>query len=493
MGPGPDAFNDDTVARCTWGLIEAARGVLDLERGVVIGRDARIDSDRFARVAAEVVAAADLRVVTWSDPVPTPLVAFAVRRRGGQLGIMVTASHNPPLYNGLKVFGPEGAQIVPPFDEAVERAIASAPAGDQISRIAPDPIVAAELEAEYLEALGACRRTSGPLGVRAVYSPLHGVGARLFGRLAEMHGLELSPVPAQLEPDGRFPTTPSPNPEDPAALEAALRRARDGDGELMLVHDPDADRLAVAVAHRGDWVVLTGDQIGVLLADHRLSGPQGGRGAVVLSTVVSSRMIEALAAARGAESRRTPTGFKWMARVAAQLGTSARVELAYEQALGFSVADVVRDKDGLGAALAIAEAVRVQRDRGFTLIDRWLELEAELGAHRTESVTLAWAPGEEAAAREAFERYRSGPPLAGPDGRPGRRVEPPMVGPCPADLVFEEHGPGTWVAVRPSGTEPKLKVYIEAHAPPGPDASSQAAHRARRLRDAVRTRLAEGR
>ena len=493
MGPGPDQLNAQTVARCAHGLLEA--GLRELPglrtRGLVVGRDARAYSDAFADVVAAVAAVRGVPVRRLPGPVPTPLVSFAVRRTGASLGVMVTASHNPPVYNGLKVFGPGGAQIVPPFDAAVEAAIERASATVPEHDGAFDSL---DLESDYLDALVRCRASAEPLDVRAVYSALHGVGYAPFRRLAERHGLELSPVVEQCAPDGRFPTVTSPNPEDASALGLALARARAESAELVLVHDPDADRLAVAVLHEGEHVVLSGDQIGVLLADHPLSRDPAG--SVLLSTVVSSRMIERLAAARGATSLRTPTGFKWMARQAAALGSGLRVRLAYEQALGFSVEDVVRDKDGLGAGLTVAELFATQRGRGRTLVDRWAELETELGAHRTESVTLAWAPGEEDRARAAFEAYRAGGPLrrAGSarstrtddrEGASDRGDAPPF------DLVLEQFEDGSWVGVRPSGTEPKLKVYIEGYAPPGPDAGPRAAETAAALAAAVRTRLAE--
>jgi phosphomannomutase len=323
---------------------------------------------------------------------------------------------------------------------------------------------------------------------------MHGVGSRLFRRLAAAHGLEVSPVVAQDAPDGRFPTVTSPNPEEPAALALALAQAEAEGSELVLVHDPDADRLAAAVPHGGELVVLTGDQIGVLLADHVLAAPDPD--AVVLSTVVSSRMVERLAGARGAESLRTRTGFKWMARAAAALAPPRRAVLAYEQALGYSVGDVVRDKDGLGAGLVLAEAAARQRARGRTLVDRWAELEDELGAFRTAAHAVTWAPGEEARARAAFAHARAAPPLRVPGLEAPVRVDygdPGAIqdGGPPFELFVETFPDGSWWGLRPSGTEPKLKVYVEAREPPGPGAGERAAARADAIRRAARARLEE--
>jgi len=457
----------------------------EMQRGVVVGHDARIDSDRFAECVASVAAGFGLRVHRFDGPVPTPLVSFGVRHLRAGLGVMITASHNPPVYNGMKVFEANGAQIVPPFDAAVERAIASAPAASEVATSSA-PATVVDLDHAYVEALDGCRIGSGPLDLEVAYSPLHGVGARLFTRLAERHGLTLRRVESQVEPDGRFPTVRSPNPEDTEALERALDLGRSVGADLVLVHDPDGDRLAAAVAHAGELRVLTGDQIGVLLADHRLSAASPTP--VVMSTVVSSRMIEALAAARGARSIRTPTGFKWMARAAARLPSGQHLVLAYEQALGYAVGDVVRDKDGLGAGLALAEAASVQRRRGGTLVDRWRALEAELGVFHPAAITLSWPPGEEARARAAFERYRATPPAGG-----SARVEPEGIEGPVGDLVLDVRPDGSWVAVRPSGTEPKLKVYIEAYEPPGPDAPARAADEAEQIRSAVAARLGEGR
>lgn len=497
-GPGPDALNEETVARCAHGVfaaLRARRPPSEGSTGVVIGRDGRLESDRYAEVFAEVAAGVGIPVYAFDAPVPTPLVSFALRRGHFDLGVMITASHNPPVYNGFKVFGPGGAQIVPPFDAEIEAAIEAAPAASAIPRAAPRPTTL-DLDAAYLTAAARVRRGDEPLGLCAAYSALHGVGSRLFRRLAARHGLELLEVDAQAEPDGRFPTVTSPNPEDASALTLALERGRAEAADLVLVHDPDADRLAVAVRHQDEQVVLTGDQIGVLLADHVLEGP-GAEHAVVLSTVVSSRMIERLAAARGATSARTPTGFKWMARVAETISTPRHVRLAYEQALGFSVMDVSRDKDGLGAALAVAEAVAHQRARGRTWVDRWRELEAELGVHVGDAVTRTWPVSDPRGAIAAYQACRDAGPLRGPGlAEPALRIDyrEPSVdrGDAPPfDLIVERFADGSWVGVRPSGTEPKLKVYIEAHAAPAPDARARATERAQALRAAVETRLAE--
>jgi len=485
MGPGPDRLNEATMARCARGIVDAVSSAQDglRTRGLVLGFDGRRGSARFADVFAKVASAGGVPVLRFERPVPTPLVSFAVRRGGHELGIMITASHNPPDYNGMKVFGPEGAQVAPPLDGMIEAAIDAAPPADEIPR-GTGVGVSLDLDEVYLDALGAARSTSGPLGVRVAYSAMHGVGASLFTRLMTRHGVELTSVASQAEPDGAFPTVTSPNPEDESALTEVRDLAEARAIDLALAHDPDADRLAVIVRHEGRQVVLTGDEIGVLLADHLLTRVEPSS-AVLLTTVVSSRRIERLARKRGAKCLRTPTGFKWMARAAAELEPPSRVVLAYEQALGFSVHDVVRDKDALGAGLAVVEVFAEQRRRGRTLLDRLAELDEELGAHRTAAITQTWPPEAREEVEAAFEAVRGGGAL---------EVEGLGVGALADDtpgvpLVRQSFSDGSWFGVRPSGTEPKLKVYLEAWAPPGPRSAEQAERKLAALRAAVTARL----
>ncbi len=488
MGPGRDRMNPATVARCAAGLLRATSSVEPRlgSDGVVVGYDGRVDSDRFADVVVAVAQAAGVCVHRVPGPCPTPLVSFATRELGAALGVMVTASHNPPEYSGLKVFTRGGGQLLPPRDAHVEAEIEALPDDARVWEPAQTP-VDPRLETVYVAALDGCRTRSGPLGVTAVYSALHGVGQRLFRRVADRNGIELVSVVEQSRPDPAFPTAPSPNPEDPASLRWALKLAEERGAPLVLVHDPDADRLAAAVRHEGDLRVLTGDQIGCLLGDHLLRAP-GPDQPVVASTFVSSRMIERVATARGAHSIRTPTGFRWMARAAAELAPGHSMRLAYEQALGYSVADVVRDKDGLGAALGLCEAFAAAREEGQTLVDRWNTLSAEVGIHWTQSVTERWEPGEEGRAREAFARFTARPPLAFEALGPVERVDHRHSSP-PLDLVVDTYADGSWLGVRPSGTEPKLKVYIEVRQPWAAGSSLRARDTAQHMALRVRERL----
>jgi phosphomannomutase len=429
------------------------------------------------------------RVLRLAGAVPTPLLAFAVLRLGCTAGVTVTASHNPPDENGLKVYLADGMQIVSPIDAEIAAAMDAAwPASEIPLGNAGEP-VAQDLVDEYaqaLAALSACRPARPPGGaLRVLYTPLHGVGGETLVRAFARAGRERPEVLAsQAEPDPGFPSAPRPNPEERAALAPLLARAAEGDFDLLLANDPDADRLAVAVPSGrapGGWRILSGDEIAVLLAEHVItrSSPAELAEGVLVSTVASATLLAELAARAGVAHAQTLPGFKWVMRAGAAMEQPRRLLFGYEEALGFFVGEAARDKDGIGAALAMAACAEEARAEGSTLEERLERLALRFGLHATRLVSVELAAGApRRAARCIMGALRSAPPeqLAGeplelwqdlledatvPPGAP--RADRERIPGLPrADVLVLGTREGSRVVVRPSGSEPRVKLYLQA-------------------------------
>ena len=499
VGAGPNRMNravvrGTTAALARW-LLAGPGGPAAAQAGVVIGCDARHRSDEFADEAARVLAGAGIRVYLLPPRNPTPLLAFAIRHLGAAAGIMITASHNPPADNGYKLYLGDGAQIIPPVDQQIERAIEAlgplaqvpvAPAGSPlISR--PGEEVAGAYAATVA---GAFPAPAAAAALRVVYTPLHGVAAGLLLRVLDRAGFPPpAVVAAQAEPDPDFPTVAFPNPEEPGALDLALAEARRVAADLVIANDPDGDRLAVAVPDTGatgGWRMLTGDQVGGLLGAYLLERADGaGPGEpLVATTVVSSTMLSKIAAAAGARYAATLTGFKWIVRAGDGV-PGTRFVFGYEEALGYAVSTAVRDKDGMSAALALLSLAATARVAGQSLVDRWDALETAHGVHLTAPVTL---PTPSPA--QVMARLRAHPPaaLAGLPVTGTTDLAAGADGLPPSD-VLTYHVPGARVVIRPSGTEPKLKAYLEVVEPVGGgslgDARAAATARLTPLRHAV--------
>jgi phosphomannomutase len=503
VAAGPNRMNRAVVRGTTAAL---ARWLLDrrpdaAQAGVVIGCDARHRSDEFADEAAAVLAGAGIRAHLLPGQLPTPLLAFAVRRLSAAAGIMITASHNPPADNGYKLYADDGAQIIPPSDAEIEAAIHGIGALSQIRLAGPDSALITrhgdEMARAYLDAV--CALSPAPPGaawLRFVYTPLHGVAAGIALRAFEQAGFtEPDIVTAQAEPDPDFPTVTFPNPEEPGALDLALAVARRSSSELVIANDPDGDRLAVAVpdpeAH-GGWRTLTGDQVGALLGAYLLSrGPDEPRPdrRLVVATVVSGTLLSRIAAAAGVRYAETLTGFKWIVRASGHR-PDTRFVFGYEEALGYAIGDVVRDKDGIGAALAVLGLAARARSGGESLLDAYDALEAKHGVHLTAALTVATGapPDIMARLRAAAPREFGGASVLSVDDLTGGTPELP-----PAD-VLRYHLSGARVVIRPSGTEPKIKAYLEIVEPVIGGRLEEARLAARRrldpLRGAVREILA---
>jgi phosphomannomutase len=459
LGPGPGRMNRALVRRVTAGLAAWVQRAVPGDGPVVVGFDARRMSREFADDAARVLAGAGLRVVKFPEICPTPVLAYAVRALGARAGVMVTASHNPPGDNGYKVYGATGGQIVPPIDAEISAAIDAVgptlaiPLGDRVE--APP----ASLVDDYVRAVLALRVHRDGKPLRVVYTPLHGVGRDVATRvLAEAGHDGVFVVPEQGDPDGRFPTVAFPNPEEPGALDLAFAHATRLGADLILANDPDADRIAVAVPTGAGWRRLTGNEVGTLLAEDLLAHGPGGR-RLVATTVVSSTLLAKIAAAHGAEYAETFTGFKWIADAAVR--SSARFVLGYEEALGVCAGEVVRDKDGVSAALLVADLAAHLAARGQTLADALADLDRRYGAHRSSQITIT-APGAAGIAKLAaiLARIRERP-WRELGGRGVERVVDYARGTPPMDVLAYHLEGGDRVLLRPSGTEPKLKAYLE--------------------------------
>jgi phosphomannomutase len=460
---GPDGMNLAVVLRTTWALARVLKDHCLGGSRVVVGRDARHGSSEFAAAAAEVLAAEGFSVTLMPVAVPTPVVAFAVRHLGAAAGVQITASHNPPSDNGYKVFLDGGMQIISPTDHDIEAAAAAAPHADEIARVPVNPSGADVLE-RYVDRASRVRRTSGP--VRVALTPLHGVGGDFALDALRQAGFDdIHTVTSQFVPDPDFPTVPFPNPEEPGAVDALLALAAEVDAEVAIALDPDGDRCAVGIPTPDGWRMLSGDETGWLLGDYILSQIEPGEVAdatVVASTVVSSRMLAAIAAAHGAHHVETLTGFKWLARADAAL-PGKTLGYAYEEAIGHCVDPAaVRDKDGISAAVLACDLVAALRDRGATVRDALDDLALAHGVHTTTAVSQRVADTHEAT--QVMARLRADPPrgLAGFDvtmtdllARRGQQRTDAVI------ISGGDDDTSVRVVVRPSGTEPKVKWYIE--------------------------------
>jgi phosphomannomutase len=492
LAAGPNRMNLAVVVRATWGLAqELLAGVPGAAmRGVVVGGDARKMSRQLSEHAAVVLAAAGIKVVLFRTPVPTPLVGFAVKSLGAAAGVVITASHNPPEYNGYKVYWENAAQIIPPIDGRIAGAIARAPAASEVVHKALNDLAArglvteapASLERAYLDAIRALavHPNGGDRSLRIVYTPLHGVGDSLVRRaLSEGGFTNVTSVPEQQKPDGAFPTVAFPNPEEKGAMDLSFALAKKTGAHLVLANDPDADRLAMAVPEGDGFRQLTGNQVGVLLGHYLLTEkPATAKPRVVLASIVSSPQLGRIAASLGVRYEETLTGFKWIANRAMELERDPEpcdFVFGYEEALGYCVGDVVRDKDGISGALIAAEVVAVLRERGRTVQEELDAIARRWGvfASTQVNVTRKGVSGV-ASLRAMMARLRGSPPrrvgedevMAVSDYEARTRTDTRTRGVTPitlpkSNVLTLELASGSRIVARPSGTEPKAKFYID--------------------------------
>lgn len=461
LGAGSNRMNRVVVTRAAAGLAaylrdEGARP----GSSVVIGYDARFNSDVFARDTAEVMSGAGLRPLVMPRPLPTPLLAFAIRELGCVAGVMVTASHNPPEDNGYKVYLGDGSQIVPPADTGIAERIAAVGAVADVPRGDAGRVLDDEIVDRYLDTV-ADLATDGPRDLRTVYTPLHGVGGTSVLQVLETAGFDApSVVEEQEQPDPRFPTVAFPNPEEAGAMDLAMALAERTDADLVVANDPDADRCAAAVPGVHGWRMLRGDEVGALLGHHLLS--RGKQGTYACS-IVSSSLLGKLAAAHGQPYAETLTGFKWIAR-------AEGLVFGYEEALGYCVdPEHVKDKDGVSALLLLCEVAAEAKAQGRTLVDVLDDLARVHGLHATDQLSVRVTDLSEIS--RAMETLRRTPPSS-LGGLAVEQVDDLSEGSAdlpPTDGLRYRLADGARVIVRPSGTEPKLKCYLEVVVPVGPE------------------------
>ena len=457
LGPGPNRMNRVVVGQAAAGL---ATFLLDqgLAAGkVIIGFDARYNSDVFARDTAEIMSGAGFQTLITPEPLPTPVVAFGIRHLGCVTGVVITASHNPPQDNGYKVFLGDGSQIVPPTDVDISSRIEEVAKHslDDVPRSQSYAVLGEELVAAYLDRVTSLVPPDAPRELRWVYTPLHGVGGPLVERAVDACRFPAASVVAeQANPDPRFPTVPFPNPEEPGAIDLALARAQQISADLVIANDPDADRCAVAAVVDGEWRMLRGDELGVLLGEDALR--RGVLGTYACS-IVSSSLLSVIATAYGQPFVYTLTGFKWIAR-------APGLAYGYEEAIGYCVdPEAVRDKDGISALVRVLTLVAGLKAEGRSITDRLDEIARRYGVYETDQLSVRVQDPKIITA--AMARLRAQPPgmLA---GQPTSVVDLAHGGADlpPTDAVLIS-GQTVRVVVRPSGTEPKLKCYLEAHLP----------------------------
>ncbi len=497
MGMGIRRMNVHVIRHATQGFaaVIRSRGQEACEKGVVICFDCRIHSEDFAREAACVMAANGIRVRLFDALRPTPELSFAVRYFGATAGINVTASHNPKEYNGYKVYWSDGAQLPPQQADEVARNMAEIDVFNGVSTMPYQEaleagkieLIGGEVDAAFLEQVMGQSIDNGPVlrmadALKIVYSPFHGAGYKLVPEALRRLGVkQLIPVQEQMRIDGNFPTVQSPNPENPEGFAYSLRLAEETEATIAIGTDPDSDRVGVAVRDRdGQYVILSGNQVGVLLLDYVISARKAKgtlpQPALAIKSIVSTEMAKAVCDWHGVRMEQTFTGFKFMVERLAQLEKEGPTGflMAFEESIGYMIGDFVRDKDAVTASMMIAEMTAWHLENGRTLLDALEELYARVGCYDERTVNLVM-PGLDGLEkmRALMAALRETPPteicgakvLRIRDYQSGQVIVPglgqveatPISG---SNVLYFELEDGTSFIVRPSGTEPKIKVYV---------------------------------
>jgi phosphomannomutase len=461
LGAGPNRMNRVLVAQAAVGIARYLKANFD-DPSCVIGFDARKNSDVFAKDSAEILVGLGVRAYLYDSLVATPMVAFGVRELGCSAGIMVTASHNPPADNGYKVFDFTGSQIIPPMDALIASEIDKFAENESVSdlvRSSDYSSVPASISVDYLQGVsGLMNRHSDRKSLKIVYSAMHGVGAEFIEKIFDLAGMNpLIPVESQHKPDGTFPTVAFPNPEEPGAMDKSIETAKANGADLVLANDPDADRLCVAYKDStGNYIQLSGDDLGLLLAEE-LAGraKREGVSGTLACSIVSSSAIEKVAEHYGLDFAQTLTGFKWVGRV-------PNLIFGYEEALGYCVdSKRVKDKDGLSAALVVADIATTLAASGYTIGDQLEKLGARDGYFATGQISIRV---KDLSIIENLMKKLRATPIQELDGQTVVFTDYLNGwGNLPGtDAIQLDLADGRRVIVRPSGTEPKLKCYLLA-------------------------------
>lgn len=485
VGAGSNRMNIYTVRLVTQALANHLKAQGKAAGGVAIAHDSRHMSKEFTEAAASVLLGNGIAVYVFPEVAPTPLLSYAVRYYKASAGIVITASHNPPAYNGYKVYNEHGNQML--TDEALSISSQMAKLGLDSVLVTDDPkenplwhwLGEEVIQAYYGELLEIVPQMENAESLRVLYTPLHGTGGRFVPEILRMAGFsQVSTVAEQMVPDGNFPTVEYPNPEDPDAFKLAFAQAEEEPCDLIIATDPDADRMGVAVDQKGEWVLLSGNQVGVLLTDFLLAqaAPEQLSRSVVVKTIVTTEMVRPIAEKYGAEVRDTLTGFKYIGTLMDHLpAENKEFVFGFEESYGYLAGTAVRDKDAVLASLLIAEVAAFYQGKGLTLVDRLEELWAEHGYYLQDLVSYSFATSLEAERSREFIRKLETEPITaigrervveilnyGSSVHLDLRLQKETVILLPKEGVLqwitEE---GSKVTLRPSGTEPKMKLYLE--------------------------------
>jgi phosphomannomutase len=456
LGAGPNRMNRVVVTRAAAGLAAYLKDTGHAGGSVVIGFDARRNSDVFARDTAEIMTGAGFKALVMPRTLPTPVLAYSIRELGCAAGVMVTASHNPPEDNGYKVYLGDGSQIVPPADVDIAARIAAVGPLADLPRGSAGTLVSEGILDNYLDTAAGLVE-DGPRDLRIVYTPLHGVGGTTVAQVLETAGFDAPDIVEEQEhPDPDFPTVAFPNPEEPGAMDLAMALAERTHADIVVANDPDADRCAVAVPDAHGWRMLRGDEVGALLAHHLIGR---GRTGTYANSIVSSSLLGKMAAAAKQPHEETLTGFKWIGRV-------EDLAFGYEEALGYCCdPEHVKDKDGVTALLLVCELAAEAKAAGRGLTDVLDDIAHQHGLHATDQLSVRFEDLAEIAA--TMERLRTTPPTT-LGGLAVERAEDLAEGSAvlpPTDGLRYSLAEGARVIVRPSGTEPKVKCYLEVVIP----------------------------
>jgi len=458
LGPGPNRMNRVVVIQTAAGLAAYLRA--HGGSSVVVGFDARHKSDQFARDTCAVMVGAGIRAMVLPRALPTPVLAFAIRHLGVDAGVVVTASHNPPQDNGYKVFLGDGSQIVAPADVEISAEIEAVGTVESIPRAEfgwetlDDTVVDA-----YVQRVASVALPDGPRDLRIVYTPLHGCGGEVMRQAMQATGFPApEAVSEQAAPDPDFPTVAFPNPEEPGAIDLAMSLAQREEADLIIANDPDADRCAVGAPMPAGWRMLTGDEVGALLATHLIAREPSLTG-VFACSIVSSSLLGKIAGRHGLGYAETLTGFKWIGRIEG-------LRFGYEEALGYCVdPDAVRDKDGISAAILVAELAARLRSEGRGLSDALDDIARGYGLHATGQLSVRVE--DLSLIDEVMRALRTSPPtiLGGRTVEAVEDLADGVGGLPPTEGLRFLLDAGARVIVRPSGTEPKIKCYLEVIVP----------------------------
>lgn len=489
MGPGSNRMNIYTVGAATQGLANyLKKNFADKkEISVVVGHDCRNNSRLFAETSANIFSANGIKVYLFDDMRPTPEVSFAIRHLGCQSGIIITASHNPKEYNGYKAYWDDGAQVLFPHDQGII---------DEVNKVLPEDIkfkgnneliqiIGEEVDFEYLRQIKTLSIDPQVIerqkDLKIVYTPIHGTGMTLIPRSLKLWGFEnVHCVPEQMIKDGNFPTVISPNPENAEALTLALELAKSIDADIVMASDPDADRVGMACKNsKGEWVLVDGNQTCMIflyyIISNRIAQNKMKGNEFIVKTIVTTELISEIARKNNIEMLDVYTGFKWIAREIRLAEGKKKYIGGGEESYGFLAEDFVRDKDAVSACSLLAEICAWAKDRGKTLFDVLMDIYVEYGFKLNKTVNVV-KPGKSGAdeIKSMMDNFRSNPPreIAGSkvtktkdfkslketDGE-GNVTDIQM--PEPSNVLQWYTADGTKVSVRPSGTEPKIKFYIE--------------------------------